>query len=96
MIRESILNVFPSDDEDSRLVVAVEQPEEGSSRLVLRQETRADVGWFVQSRVAVMPEQVAGLKMALSAKNTSASRPKRRNPTTPTILSFAAAAGQVG
>ncbi len=97
MVRESIINVFPSKDEDNRLVVAVEQPEEGPSRLVLRQETRsADVGWFVQSRIAVMPEQVAGLKMALSGGQTKSLQPQRRTSASPAILSFTEAAAQVG
>ena len=97
MIRETVLNVFPSDD-DNRLVIAIEQQENEPSRLVLRQETRADkVGWFVQSRVAVMPEQVAGLKMALSDQKTRALG--RARPSTnrgPAVLSFAEAAGRVG
>ena len=98
MIRETIMNVFPSDDENSRLVIAIEQPEDGPSRLVLRQENRAaKVGWFVQSRVAVMPEQVAGLKMALSGGQARAVQsPPRDNSRIPAILSFAEAAGQVG
>lgn len=100
MICETILSIFPADDEDSRLVIAVEQPEGESSRLVLRQETRGGkVGWFVQSRVVVLPEQVAGLKMALGAAgNTSPSVPmaRRDHVATPAILSFAEAAGQAG
>ncbi len=96
MTRESILNVFPSNDGDSRLVIAIEQPSDEQSRLVLRQETRSsDVGWFVQSRVAVMPEQVAGLKMALSGNRTHTAQPHSRDAV-PTILSFSEAAGQVG
>lgn len=98
MIRETVMNVFPSDDQDSRLVIAIEQPEDGASRLVLRQETRAArVGWFVQSRVVVMPEQVAGLKMALSGGQTrSMQSPRQEKTRTPAILSFTEAAGQVG
>ena len=98
MIRESVLNVFPSDDENSRLVIAVEQSAEGSSRLVLRQETRAaKVGWFVQSCVVVLPEQIAGLKMALSGGHSRAIQPKRGDASpVPAILSFTEAAGRVG
>ena len=98
MIRESVLNVFPSEDENSRLVIAVEQLEEGQSRLVLRQETRAEkVGWFVQSCVAVLPEQIAGLKMALSGGQARCIQPPRGDSIpVPAILSFAEAAGRVG
>lgn len=98
MIRESVLNVFPSDDENSRLVIAVEQSDEGPSRLVLRQETRAaKVGWFVQSCVAVLPEQIAGLKMALSGGQSRAIQPKRGDSShVPAILSFPEVAGRVG
>ena len=98
MIRESVLNVFPSDDANQRLVIAVQQREDGSSRLVLRQETRAaKVGWFVQSCVTVLPEQVAGLKMALSDRQTRAIDPPRREVgAAPAILSFTEAAGRVG
>ncbi len=98
MVRETVMNIFPSSDEDSRLVVAIEQLDDGPSRLVLRQETRAaKVGWFVQSRVTVMPEQIAGLKMALSGGQTRAITPRRRDTHgAPAILSFAEAAGQVG
>ena len=81
MQKESILNVFPSTDDLNRLVVAVQQEDgDPSSRLVLRQETFAEgVGWFVQSCVAIEPEQVAGLKMALSGPESfSARRSERR------------------
>lgn len=98
MTSETIMNIFPGDDEDSRLVIAVEQNDEGPSRLVLRQETRGGkLGWFVQSRVAVLPEQIAGLRMALSGGQTQAIHHQRRDPGhAPAILSFAEAAGQVG
>ena len=98
MIRETVMNVFPSQDENSRLVIAIEQPEDGPSRLVLRQETRAaKVGWFVQSRVPVMPEQIAGLRMALSGGQAQAIQPRtQRQSAVPAILRFAEAAGQVG
>jgi hypothetical protein len=101
MVRETVMNVFPSNDQESRLVIALEQPEDGPSRLVLRQETRADkVGWFVQSRVAVMPEQIAGLRMALFGGEPSSLQSEtvhaRRQDTRPAILSFTEAAAQVG
>ena len=55
MQNETILNVFPAADDLHRLVIAVQQEEgHAASRLVLRQETYADdVGWFVQSCVAI-------------------------------------------
>ena len=69
MPTEKILNVFPTDDAMQRLVVAIERKGEAESRLVLRQESFSeDVGWFVQSRVAIEPEQVAGLKMCLTGQ----------------------------
>ncbi len=93
MQKETILNVFPAADYLQRLVIAVQQ-EEGcvSSRLVLRQESYADdVGWFVQSYVAIEPEQVAGLKMALSSQSASRVTPDRARSglsRVPAILSF--------
>lgn len=102
MQKETILNVFPSTDDLHRLVVAVQQDDgDPSSRLVLRQETFAeDVGWFVQSCVAIEPEQVAGLKMALSGPQSQRRQGKRKNATlsrVPAILSFnGALAGNAG
>ena len=91
MIRETVISVVPSDDEHHRLVIAVEKSDDEQSRLVLRQETRsANVGWFVQSRVAILPEQVAGLKLALSANGTRGMQAsvKRETSPLPAILSF--------
>ncbi|MCH1439734.1 MAG: hypothetical protein L7W43_08755 [Rubripirellula sp.] len=93
MQNETILNVFPASDDLHRLVIAVQQEEgHSSSRLVLRQETYADdVGWFVQSFVAIEPEQVAGLKMALSNKVSSRMKTAGRDAglsRVPAILSF--------
>ncbi len=88
--KETILNVFPSNDELQRLVIAVEQQEGSPSRLVLRQETFSDdVGWFVQSRIAVEPEQVAGLKMSLAGQSIKRLQPApQRTPRVPAILRF--------
>lgn len=88
--KETILNVFPSNDELHRLVIAVEQEEGPQSRLVLRQETFSDdVGWFVQSRIAVEPEQIAGLKMSLTGHSMKRLQPAPRNtPRVPAILRF--------
>ena len=64
-----IVNVFPGTDDANRLVLAHECDDAGVSQLVLRQETRSDhVGWFVQSRIVIEPEQVAGLKMTLTSR----------------------------
>ncbi len=91
MHRESILNVFPTDDDSGRLVIAVEQSDSGRSRLVLRQESRSDhVGWFVQSRIVIEPEQVTGLKMVLSSRSARPLSAPQGLPA-PAILSFAAA-----
>lgn len=99
MRNETILNVFPSADAHHRLVVAVEQDFGESSRLVLRQETHSDaVGWFIQSRVAIEPEQVPGLKMALTSNTARRIQPAPRDvPRVPAILRFDdAVAGKVG
>jgi hypothetical protein len=103
MIRETVLNVLPSDDDDRRLVIAIEQSGDGPSQLVLRQETRAaKVGWFVQSRVTVSPEQIAGLRSSLADRTTRAIQtpPAARaaDPAAPEaiILSFREATSQVG
>lgn len=102
MQNETILNVFPAVDDLHRLVIAVQQEEEqGSSRLVLRQESYADdVGWFVQSCVAIEPEQVAGLKMALSSQSATRLKTDRFDSglsRVPAILSFdGALAGNAG
>ncbi len=99
MRNETILNVFPSHDESQRLVIAVEQETGRSSRLVLRQESYSpDVGWFVQSRVAVEPEQVAGLKMSLTGSPVRRLQPPARQvPRVPAILRFDhAATGTAG
>ena len=99
MRNETILNVFPSADEENRLVVAIEQESNASSRLVLRQETYSDdVGWFVQSRICVEPEQVAGLKMALTGQSQAkAHRQTSKISRLPAILRFdGACSGNVG
>jgi hypothetical protein len=95
---ETILNVFPSEDEHQRLVVAIERVEgEAFDRLVLRQESfSSDVGWFVQSRIAVEPEQIPGLKMSLTGQLTKKNfRATRTTGSAPSILRFdRLAAGQ--
>ena len=64
-----VLNTFPSQDGSSRLVLASETDEVGNTQLVLRQETLSDhVGWFVQSRIRIEPDQVAALKMTLTSR----------------------------
>ncbi|NND95742.1 MAG: hypothetical protein HKN47_00265 [Pirellulaceae bacterium] len=81
MLKETILNVFPGADDSHRLVVAIQQSAEGPSNLVLRQETfAADVGWFVQSRVAIEPCQVTGLKLALGSGSPHCGSPKSSVP----------------
>ncbi|MDG2224511.1 MAG: hypothetical protein P8L85_24230 [Rubripirellula sp.] len=88
--QETIVNVFPSSDENRRLVIAVEQLPDSASRLVLRQETFSnDVGWFVQSQVAIEPEQVPGLKMSLGGTGTQKiQHPPRELGRVPAILRF--------
>jgi len=68
---ERILDVFPAADENHRLVIAVTETAEGEDRYLLRQETfSSDVGWFVQSRIVIEPDQMAGLKAALTCGRT--------------------------
>ena len=98
MRKETILNVFPTRDDRHRLVVAIEQEDGSSSHLVLRQETFSDdIGWFVQSRINVEPEQIAGLKMSLSGQTIRrVEAPAREVPRVPAILRFdRTAAGSV-
>ena len=96
MTEETVLNVFPCDDPNQRLVVAIEREGFGQTQLVLRQETRADhVGWFVQSRITVQPEQVAGLRMALGQAKAIEPAP-RCDEDAPAVIRFCDAVGQVG
>ena len=67
MQKETILNVFPGSSEQHRLVLVHTATMCGLEHLMLRQETHSsDVGWFIQSSVAIEPGQVAALKMTLS------------------------------
>ncbi len=67
-MQSTVLNVFPSQSDDHRLVLAREVSAQGHSQLVLRQETRSNhVGWFTQSRIVIEPDQVAALKMTLTS-----------------------------
>jgi len=89
--KETILNVFPGVEPNQRLAVVLLQEADGERSLELRQETHsADVGWFVQSRVAVDAGQIPGLKMTLTSPATSSGLARSGQPT-PAILSFAAA-----
>tara|TARA_R110002049_G_scaffold285698_3_gene466899 strand:+ start:55284 stop:55607 length:324 start_codon:yes stop_codon:yes gene_type:complete len=100
--KETILNVFPGANEQHRLVLAQATTICGLEHLVLRQETHSsDVGWFVQSCVAIEPDQVAALKMTLSpnslACNHSASvtpSMQRCRTASPKVLQFAEAASK--
>ena len=92
---ERILDVFPATTDGHRLVIAVFQESGQRDRFVLRQETfSGDVGWFVQSRVTIEPEQLAGLKAALTGGRTEISkrRPDREAEQAAVILPFKAAA----
>ena len=95
MQTERILDVFPAATDGHRLAIAVIQATGQSDRFVLRQETfSSDVGWFVQSRVTIEPEQLAGLKATLTGGRAEvAQRPARReSDQTAVILPFKAAA----
>ena len=91
MQNERILDVFPAATDGNRLVIAVESNSSEGDRFVLRQETfSSDVGWFVQSRVLIEPDQMAGLKAALTCGSTQ--QIEKRSSFKPTILSFDTAA----
>ncbi|WP_417732470.1 hypothetical protein [Rosistilla oblonga] len=94
MSNETLLNVFPTDDERRRLVVAIQRCEGDVDRLVLRQESFSqDVGWFTQSSMAIEPEQLPGLKMALTSNTArKLQRPSRSGGASPAVLSFSEAA----
>lgn len=91
MQQERILDVFPAADERQRLVIAAC----ADDRLELRQESfSSNVGWFVQSRITIEPQQLAGLKAAMTGGQPAfAVRPGGRPPTkkTPPALRIAAA-----
>ena len=95
MHTERILDVFPAAADGHRLVIAVAQRAGQSDRFVLRQETfSGDVGWFVQSRVTIEPEQLAGLKAALTGGRAEITQQPagREAERTAVILPFKAAA----
>jgi hypothetical protein len=99
MRHETLVNVFPSEDNNKRLVIAIEHPEAGRRRLVLRQETRSEaVGWFVQSCIEVLPEQVAGLKASLSGRLVSqtSAAPATPDPRRDIVSFSEAVAGRAG
>ena len=86
MLDEQILQVLPAHCDNERLVIVLSS-KDGHSELVLRQESHSDdVGWFVQSRVVIQPEQFAGLKASITGNQVR--RLPKRQPV-PTILSFA-------
>jgi hypothetical protein len=92
---ERILDVFPAATDGNRLVIAIQTRSGERDRFVLRQETfSSDVGWFVQSRVSIEPEQMAGLKAALTCGRTQRLDRHSSSDSVPaaTILSFKSAA----
>lgn len=75
MQNDTILDVFPGTSENHRLVLVQSETMCGLKHLVLRQETHSpNVGWFVQSCVAIQENQIAALKMALSPARFNAGR----------------------
>ena len=85
----TILNVFPGDSDENRLVLARETNQTGETQLVLRQESRSPhVGWFVQSRIVMDPNQVVALKMTLTSNLLKESAPREE---TSEILRFGTA-----
>lgn len=70
--RSQVLRILPGSNERSRLVVAIETTMCGYQHMVLRQEThQEDVGWFVQSQIAIEPNQAQGMKALLTSKSTA-------------------------
>jgi len=67
--------MIPTVDERSRLVLLSEPINDFAAELVIRQETLSDVGWFVQSRVRVEPEQLADLKLFFTSQSTQSAGP---------------------
>ncbi|QDT05541.1 hypothetical protein K227x_39420 [Rubripirellula lacrimiformis] len=104
MPTETLISVLPTDDDHNRLVIVIQRGEpddceSGGDRMMLRQESYSpDVGWFTQSCLPIQPEQMAGLKAALtgnSARNLH--RPSRSHFEASPVLSFCeAAAARVG
>ena len=94
-MQSTVLNVFPSQSDDQRLVLARELSPQGQSQLVLRQETRSKhVGWFTQSRIVIEPDQAAALKMTLTSnlvKEAGAAQDHEPREESTDILSFASA-----
>lgn len=71
MKNERVLDLFPGSEQHNRLVLARVDDAQGDHRYILRQETfSSDVGWFVQSRIAIEPDQLSGLKAALTCGRT--------------------------
>lgn len=88
-MNSTILNVFPSDSGENRLVLARETDESGATQLVLRQESRSPhVGWFIQSRIAIEPNQIAALKMTLTSNLVKESSQAEEAPS---VLRFSSA-----
>ncbi len=93
-MNSKVLNVFPSDCGNHRLVLVRESIGDGPSQLVLQQESKApQVGWFAQSRIPIQPSQIAALKMTLTSSLVEEERPVRREPEAASILRFGAIAG---
>ena len=92
MAEERTLDVFPALSDDQRLVIATRRCEQSGQQFVLRQETfSSDVGWFVQSRIVIEPEQLSGLKAALTGGQIRTAEASAPASTAPAVLPFKAA-----
>lgn len=80
-MNERILAVFPQENDRERLVVIARETLEGTET-VLRQESRCDTGWFVQSEISASPQQMAGLKVLLTSRSTKELLPKKQDHAT--------------
>ncbi|QEG40586.1 hypothetical protein [Roseimaritima ulvae] len=73
---ETILSILPGSSEDVRTVVALCQ-RGADSAVEMRQESFSQaVGWFVQSRIELTGEQVAGLRQTLGLVSGRVRRPR--------------------
>lgn len=74
---ETILSILPGPSEDVRTVVALRHCG-ADTAIEMRQESFSQaVGWFVQSRIELSGEQVAGLRQTLGLVSGRVSRPQR-------------------
>jgi len=91
MASETLLAVLPAEVPTERVTLVLIQLGEGSSQVVLRQESWCDkLGWCVQKTIQMTPQQVGALRAALGQVPTRpqtvaralAGRPESSSPAT--------------